>query len=200
VAVFELNAGNHAQRRALANALALCALQQLGDRLAVVCSANGLQPDGQNDNGWDQGLLFLNPSGVWLQPPGYVTRMVARHYQPLNVPAEIRGAAGVAQVAAARSEDGQTLVLRVVHSGDQPLTARIQFVGFGPLSPSVAVEELAGPADAVNTAAEPNRWVPRRFAWRPERAGAAVPYTFPPRSFTVLTFRRAPPKSNAPPE
>jgi hypothetical protein len=59
---------------------------------------------------------------------------------------------------------------------------------------------LAGPADAVNTAAEPNRWVPRRFEWRQETAGAAVPYTFPARSFTVLTFRRGSPKKNALPE
>jgi hypothetical protein len=200
VAVFELNAGNHAQRRALANALAIGALQQLGDRLAVVCSANGLQPDGQNDNGWDQGLLFLNPTNVWLQPPGYVTRMIARHYQPLNLPAEIRGAAGAGRVAAARSEDGQTLVLRVVHTGEQPLATRIHLDGLAPLRPTVAVEELAGPADAINTGAEPNRWAPRRFEWRPERVGAAVPYTFPPRSFTVLTFQRASPKKNARPE
>ena len=48
-------------------------------------SANCLQPDGQNDNDWDQGLLFLNPSQVWLQPPGYVTAIVAR-----NVPAAAR--------------------------------------------------------------------------------------------------------------
>ena len=106
------------------------------------------------------------------------------------MPAEIRGTAGVGQVAAARSEDGQTLVLRVVHSGAQPLTARIQLDGFAPLQPTAAVEELAGPADAVNTAAEPNRWVPRRWAWRQQRAGAPISYTFPPRSFTVLTFQR----------
>jgi hypothetical protein len=194
VAVFELNSGNHAQRRALANAIAIGALQQLGDRLAVVCAANGLQPDGQNDNGWDQGLLFLNPTAVWLQPPGYVPRMIASHYQPLNVPADIRGAAGAASVVAARSEDGQTLVLRVVHIGDQPLAARIHLDGFGPLRSTAAGEELAGPADAVNTAAEPNRWAPRRFEWRHEMAGDAVRYTFPSRSFTVLTFQRPPPK------
>jgi hypothetical protein len=198
VAVFELNAGNHAQRRALANAAALGALQQLGERLAVVCSANGLQPDGQNDNGWDQGLLFLNPTAVWLQPPGYVTRMIARHHQPHNVPAEVRGAAGALRVAAACSEDGQTLVLRVAHFGDQPLAARTHLDGLGPLQPTAAVEELAGPAEAVNTAAEPNRYAPRRFEWRLEMAGAAVRYTFPPRSFTVLTFQRVPPKKSAP--
>src|SRR5262249_37250449 len=37
VVVFELNANNHAQRRALANAEALGMLQQLGERLPVVC-------------------------------------------------------------------------------------------------------------------------------------------------------------------
>jgi hypothetical protein len=171
----------------------------LGDRLAVVCSANGLQPDGENDNGWDQGLLFLNPTAVWLQPPGYVARLIARHYQPLNLPAEIRGAAG-AGVAAARSEDGRALVLRVVHVGDQPLVTRIDLDGFGRLQPTVAVEELAGPADAVNTAAELNRWAPRRFEWRLEMAGASVRYPFPPRSFSVLTFQRVSPKKNALPE
>ena len=81
VVVFELNAGNHAQRRALANALAIHAVERDG-RIPIVTSANGLQPDGQNDNGWDQGLLFLNPSRVWLQPPGYVTQMLSRNYLP----------------------------------------------------------------------------------------------------------------------
>ena len=81
VVVFEFNAGNHAQKRALANALAINAVERDG-RLPIVTSANCLQPDGQNDNGWDQGLLFLNPSQVWLQPPGYVTQMFSRNYLP----------------------------------------------------------------------------------------------------------------------
>jgi hypothetical protein len=190
VVVFELNAGNHAQRRALANAVAVGALQQLGDRLPVVCSANCLQPDGQNDNGWDQGLLFLNPTRVWLQPPGYATRMIARHYQSLNVPVRLEGAAGALKAAAARSEDGQTLVLRVVNVGEKALPARLRLDGFGPHRPTAAVEELAGPADAVNTASEPNRVAPRLSEWRHDLSGAAAPYTFPPRSFTVLTFQR----------
>ena len=73
--------------------------------------------------------------------------------------------------------------------------ARIHLDGFAPLQPTVAVEELAGPADAVNTAAQPNRWAPRRFEWRHEMAGASVRYTFPPRSFSVLTFQRVSPKN-----
>ena len=91
VVVFEFNAGNHAQKRALANALAINAIERDG-RLPIVTSANGLQPDGQNDNGWDQGLLFLNPSQVWLQPPGYVTQMLSRNYLPQLVKCQVTGA------------------------------------------------------------------------------------------------------------
>ena len=88
--VFEFNAGNHSQRRALANALAIHAIERDG-RIPIATSANCLQPDGQNDNGWDQGLLFLNPSQVWLQPPGYVTQMFSRNYLPQLVQCEVTG-------------------------------------------------------------------------------------------------------------
>jgi hypothetical protein len=125
--------------------------------------------------------------------------MIARHYQPLHVPTEVRGAAVPLHAAAARSADGQTLVLRVVHVGDQPLAAKIALDGFAPLQPTIAGEELAGPMSAVNTAAEPNRWAPRRFTWRQEMAGAAVTYTFPPGSFTVLTFQRGAGEKGTPP-
>ena len=118
VAVFEFNAGNHAQRRALANALAINAVERDG-RLVIAASANCLQPDGQNDNGWDQGLLFLNPSQVWLQPPGYVTQMLSHNYLPQLVKCQTTGANGKLDANATRSDDGKTLVLQVVNSSDQ---------------------------------------------------------------------------------
>ena len=74
VVIFEYNSGNHAMKRALSNALATNEAERIGDLLPIACAANCLQPDGQNDNGWDQGLLFLNPSKVWLQPPGLPDR------------------------------------------------------------------------------------------------------------------------------
>ena len=123
VLVFELNANNHSQRRALANALAVNAIQRDG-RLPITCSANCLQPDGQNDNGWDQGLLFLNPSQVWLQPPGYVTQMISRNYQPLVVKPK---ADRDVDVSATRSEDGKTLVLQVVTLAKRRLRCRLKF-------------------------------------------------------------------------
>jgi hypothetical protein len=107
VAVFEFNAGNHSHRRALANALAIHALERDG-RVPVATSANCLQPDGQNDNGWNQGLLFLNPSNVWLQPPGWVTRMISRNYLPAHVPVTVSGTDQI-DVSAKRSKNGKTL-------------------------------------------------------------------------------------------
>ena len=86
VAVFEFNANIHSQRRALANALAIQAIERDG-RIPIAASANCLQPDGQNDNGWNQGLLFLSPSQVWLQPPGYVTRMIRAITSRFSCPA-----------------------------------------------------------------------------------------------------------------
>jgi hypothetical protein len=185
VAVFELNANNHSQRRALANALAINALKRDG-RVLVATSANCLQPDGQNDNGWDQGLLFLNPSQVWLQPPGYVTRMFARNYEPCALPSTVQGGGGELDVLATRSEDGKTVVLQVVNTASQPTTATLRLDGFTPSRASARVEELAGPLDAVNTAQTPNRIVSKAIQWRHKFKNGAASYQFPALSFTVI--------------
>lgn len=81
VVVFEYNSNHHDQQRALANAVVIGALIRDG-RVPLGRSANARQVNGQNDNGWDQGLLLLNPAKVRLQPLGHVTRMAARHYIP----------------------------------------------------------------------------------------------------------------------
>ncbi len=119
VVIFEYNSGNHAMKRALSNALATNEAERIGDLLPIACSANCLQPDGQNDNAWDQGLLFLNPAKVWLQPPGYVTRMARNASQPLLVESAVQGPADRLSLNAKRSEDGKTLVLQVVNWDDE---------------------------------------------------------------------------------
>jgi len=188
VVIFEFNAGNHALKRALANACAINQVEQIGDKLPVACSANCLQPDGQNDNGWNQGLLFLNPSHVWLQPPGYVTRMVSQNFQPLLVKSAVQSPGDQLDVSAKRSEDGRTVVLQVVNIGNQPKPATIRLEGFTPSKPVASCEELAGPLEAVNTAENPERIVPRRSAWPHGAANGPTRFTFAPHSFTVLRF------------
>jgi hypothetical protein len=187
VVVFEFNAGNHAQKRALANAQAILAIERDG-RIPIATSANGLQPDGQNDNGWNQGLLFLDPSKVWLQPPGYVTQMFSRNYLPQRVQCDITGAQGQLNASATRSEDGKTLVLQAVNPGDLAITAQIHITGFVSIVPTAQVTELSGQPDAVNTADQPEAMVPRRSEWQHEINEGVTSRAFPPHSFTIMRF------------
>ena len=187
VVVFELNANNHSQRRALANAMAINAFERDG-RIPLVASANGLQPDGQNDNGWDQGLLFLNPSAVWLQPPGYVTRMIARNYEPLAVPSAAESPNQCLDVSAERSEDGQTLVLQMLNLGGQTLPVKLHLDGFKPNRPQAKVEELAGALDSRNTAQNPEQFQTVFKYWRHGITNGETVYPCPPFSFTVIRF------------
>lgn len=187
VVVFEFNAGNHSQRRALANAMAINWVERDG-RLPIALSANCLQPDGQNDNDWNQGLLFLNPAQVWLQPPGYVTQMFSRNTLPQCVQCRVTGAEGRLDASAKRSEDGKTLVLTVAHPGGQSAATVIQVAGFTASTPIARVTELAGSLEAVNTAERPGAVVPVRRDWRHAMEKGATHYAFPPHSFTVIRF------------
>ena len=188
VVVFELNANHANQGRALGNALAINAVERDG-RLPVVTSANCLQPDGENDNGWDQGLLFLNPSQVWLQPPGYVTRKYSDHYQPLEIQNSVVDPANHLDVAAERSEDGSRLVLKVVNPDPQPVPAVIIVRGHVRYK-TAAVEELSGDLDQTNSAETPNRICALEKTWTPNFKRGKSAYTFAPDSVTVIEFRR----------
>ena len=167
VVVFELNAGNHAQRRALANAVALNAIERLGDRVPVVCSANGLQVDGQNDNGWDQGLLFLNPCKVWPQPPYFVTQ----HVRAPPAAAVRQGRGEKSGRRAGRDGHGAARTARCCKfrwstSARRPVETPIRVEGFKPAKAVAQVVELAGKLDDVNTAAEPRRVGAANREWR----------------------------------
>ena len=176
---------NHAVRRALGNALATHTIERDG-RLPIATSANCLQPDGQNDNGWDQGLLFLNPSQVWLQPPGYVTQMLARNRLPQVVPCKVTGEQAKLDVIAKRGADGKTLVLQLVNIGEKAVSPVIHIMGFVPEKVIARATTLTGPLDAVNTADRPETVVPKRTEWVHKIKEGRTSYTFPPRSFTVL--------------
>ena len=187
VLVFEFNAGNHEFRRALGNAGAINLIERLAGRVAIAASANCLQVDGQNDNDWNQGLLFMNPCQVWPQPPYFVTQMVSRNYQPLAVKATVEAPSAL-DVSAKRSDDGRTLVLQVVNTHDQPIPTRLDLAAFTPRKPTAHVEELTAKLDAVNTASTPKNAQPVVKEWQHDLARGARSYTFPAMSFTVLRF------------
>jgi alpha-L-arabinofuranosidase len=188
IVVFELNANKHGMQRALATGRAVNQLQRIGDKVRIVCSANGLQPDGQNDNGWDQGLLFLNPSQVWAQPPYYAMQMLAHNALPLRVWADAQEAHGKLDVTALKSEDGKILSLQVVNSGAEPIPTRLLLEGFEPKHLVAQVTSLSGPLEATNTASSPRSIVPSQHPWAHQIHEGQTEYTFPAYSFTILRF------------
>jgi hypothetical protein len=179
VVIFEFNANNHSLRRALANAAAINLVERDG-RIPIATSANCLQPDKQNDNGWNQGLLFLDPSRVWLQPPGYVTQMYSRNYLPNLLQGEVTGAKDTLDVSAKGSDDGRTLVLQVVNPTGKAIPTPIHLAGFVPKESVAQVTELSGALDARNSAADPSSIVPQLRPWKHALKNGDASYTFPP--------------------
>src|SRR5260221_2812248 len=189
VVVFELNANNHTQARAVGNALAINAISRITDQLPVVTSANCLQPDKENDNGWNQGLLFLNPSQVWLQPPGYLTQIFSLQYQPSLIVSSVQSPGSVLDVTARKSADSKTVVLQVVNISGEPVTTGIKLNGFLRSQGSVKGWKLSAPIDAENTAQQPDQVIPALVSWNLSPSLDHTTYTFDPYSFTTLTFR-----------
>jgi len=189
VVVFELNADVHDQARAVGNALAINAISRITDPLPVVTSANCLQPDNENDNGWDQGLLFLNPYQVWLQPPGYVTQLYSDYYEPNLVASTAQSPGDVLDVTATKSTDSKTLVLRVVNISGEPIPATINLAGFSRSKPSVIGRKLSGPVDDENTAEQPAELVPVSVQWSLKPSVNQTSYSFDPYSVTILVFQ-----------
>jgi Domain of Unknown Function (DUF1080)/Alpha-L-arabinofuranosidase C-terminal domain len=188
VVIFEYNAGNHSLRRALANAAATIWVERDG-RLPIVTSANCLQPDGQNDNDWNQGLLFLNQSNVWLQPPGYVTQMISRSYEPLLVKSEVQNVpTNSFDICATKSEDGRTLILQVVNASPKEITLPLKISGFTPAKAVARVETLAGPLNAQNGGANPHAVEPTVVNWKHGLNDGETRVTFPAHSFTIITL------------
>ena len=188
VVVFELNAENHTQGRAMGNALAINAAERDG-RLPIVTSANCLQPDGENDNGWDQGLLFLNPSQVWLQPPGYVTQMYSDNYQPQEVWSSVADPNNDLDVTAESSQDGKQLVLKAVNLNSASEPAVINLFDFVPTNSLATVVVLSAPLTATNTAQAPLVVAPVTTIWPHNFSNNIVLYTFASNSVTTISFQ-----------
>lgn len=190
VVVFEFNANNHRQRRALSNAEMIGRIMRDG-RIPIALSANCLQPDGQNDNGWDQGLLFLNSSSTWLQPPGYVTQMIAAVYQPWVVQSSFTVTKNEKQksdivsqldVVATASADSDSAVVRLVNRSNQPLEVQINVAGLKASTGTAQLQTLAAGLQDHNTADQPLQVQPETRQLKYDSNGpltmTVAPYSF----------------------
>ncbi len=189
VGVFEFNGNSHNLERALSNAIAIHHVQRLGDTVCVACNANAFQYDGQNENGWDQGTIFMNPTDSWIQPPGYVLQMVAQNYEPLLVKTDTPGVPWQFDVNTTLSEDHKTLVMEVANMSNQTYDATIYLRNFVPTESTATVAELAGQLPDVNTAQNPERIIPKKEKWTCEVNEGRTTRIFQPYSYTIIRFQ-----------
>jgi alpha-L-arabinofuranosidase len=185
ICVFEENADNHRIRRGLAHANAINRLQRLKYDIPIVCAANGLQVDHQNDNGWDQGLLFFNQSKVWGESSFYVTQMNADNYQPQVIKSNFISKTDTLDVTACKSADGKTIVVKVVNYTAKAVNVQVILNNYAGVFKTDSAEVLEGDGlDDRNTAVEPYKIVPL-----PKQAnGKGCNFSFGAYSFTVLKF------------
>ncbi|MBB3695242.1 alpha-L-arabinofuranosidase C-terminal domain-containing protein [Sphingomonas sp. BK580] len=172
IVVFELNADKHDAGRALGNAYAITALQKR-PYVDVISSANALQVDGQNDNGWDQGLVFMNQLNAWTQPPWHVHRMIASSLRSDAVEAEVRGG-DEDWVQAAAFRDAKGASLNVTNASDAAVSYRIDFGAKAAFS-RLRIETLhLGRERAVNTSENPDNVAPVGSRLRLDARGQAI--------------------------
>ncbi|MBQ7365267.1 MAG: hypothetical protein IJW46_06685, partial [Clostridia bacterium] len=149
--VLELNANNHDFERALCNAMAISNAERISDIIRIVCSANALQVDKQNDNGWNQGLIFMDNSGAWYQAPAYIDRMFYDCYQPYTVAFTASDTVRTDRfdLTVCASEDGKTVSVKIVNRTGEDLTIGVAIPEF--VNATLTTVTMSAPLKARNT-------------------------------------------------
>ncbi len=153
--VYELNASAHDFERGMANAYATIEAINHADILPCMGSANCLQVDGHNDNGWNQGLLFMNNRSVWYQAPACMDILFRRALLERKFDLEEGFADRFFNAAA--TTDGEKISVFLVNRGDEAVDVEIEL----PLNGAYEYEKtvMHHAKNACNTAAEPEKIV-----------------------------------------
>ncbi len=177
-AMFEENGNTHNMQRALTHAMVLNAVRRTDGFVPLESPANALQPNLQNDNGWDQGQIFFSPSSTWYQPTYYAQQMASTYHQPLL----IQSACGTSFIdaTATRNEKGDTLVLHLVNPTSIKRIIKLDIANFGTLSSASSVV-LTGMVTDENTLIQPHKIVPYEETNIPISS-----YTLKPYSYTII--------------
>ncbi len=186
--IFEENGGRHDIQRALGHAHILNVTERHGDFVLMDCPANCLQPWLQNDNGWDQGQFFFTPDKAWGMPPYYAQQMAAESYEPLCVQCAVESPNHNLDVTATRSEDGKTLVLKVVNLGGNDHHASIALEGFLNPRPTARTWTLSGTLTDVNTPTDPRHILPVEGTLA--ASGGKIEVDVKAYSYTVIRLKR----------
>ena len=188
IPIFELNADSHDFRRALANAFIINRHERYSDIFPITCSANALQVAGHNDNGWNQGLLFMDNDKAWLQPPGYVTQMASKAHQPYTV--EFTATPDNTfdlDFTVTISADGKTLMVKAVNLLESERKVRISMKDFTGNTNKVTIRKLIANSDTdLNTRDNLYNVTPVSQVYNNLVQNNVLEITIDPRSYTIV--------------
>ena len=114
-------------------------------------SANCLQVDGHNDNGWNQGLLFMNNRSVWYQAPGCVDILYRRVL--LDKKFELEGDFADNTFNAAAMTDGTRISVILLNRAEESVDVEVELPVDGAYEYEKTV--LSHAKNACNTAEAP---------------------------------------------
>lgn len=161
--VFELNAATHDFERALCNAFAINNAERISDIIPIVCSANALQVDGHNDNGWDQGLIFMDNDSAWYQAPAYVDILFGGAHQPNLLKADGLEFVNTDKfdVTLTGSEDGNTVCVKVINRTGEAKNLGLAIPEFAGYNVSRTAQTYTAGLKDTNTSDKPENIVPQ---------------------------------------
>jgi len=188
----ETNAGIHTMNRALMEATDLNAFfnqfiaSTSGDssgRIKARTASFCTERSGHFD-AFDQGITFFLPNGSWVQPPGFVHKMIHDTWMPDAV--AVNASSGIS-CSAQRAEDGSRLRLLLVNGGREAIDVTLRVDGLL-TEPNVSILTLsASDLDAANPPGDPLRISPVTGV-APLRNNIL---TVAGQSFTIAVFTKA---------
>lgn len=195
LSVFEENGNHHDLSRALGHARQINRFSRLGEDFYIDTSANCLQAQSRNDNGWDQGIMFYLPNMTWLSPLGYSIQMISHTDQPNLLEFHDDSSwNGTLDILAVQSKDGMTTVVRVVNTASYPVNCSLTLFGLSCQGTvTVQSQELYDTTNeglsVVNPPGQPDKISPRvglpvKFDMKTNR----MSYRFKKTSFTTLSL------------
>jgi hypothetical protein len=179
---------NHGIPRALGRAILSNRLHCMSDFISQDCPADGLQVQGRNINGWDQGQLFISQNTSWLAPHGMASFMLGALASAGATTVVAVDAAGVGALdaVALRDQAGALLALRIVNYNDTAVAATLSFQGCVLTQGTAEVLTLSGGPSAENTPAQPTAVAPVQSQLALSGSSNAGDLLLPPFSFTTV--------------
>ena len=224
IANFETNTGNYMFQDALDEAADLFLWFGMNGTLAQRVSGRAksfcMERSGYNEGGAnEQGMIWSLPNMTFLQPAGYVHKMIADVFLPIGIPFTQTCNSAVAidgvtstvlllNMSVASSEDSNNLVVRAVNMqlGGVNTTFRLPGSGWVAVNITSLEPPEPGQTQAVNTPGEPFRIQPRtRTLLLPLKtelrrdgggfageSGSSFFWMVPPNTVLVAVFEKSP--------